>query len=125
MKLLILPLLVTSIGIAEAGVYKCPSKINGRYTYQEKPCSKAIEAVEKNIVEIVPTNKKKVEAAVEKLENELKVHQVKKDKAAKTEDKTQTQIKVTLPPPVQERPEKEMNNKNEDEEPVANPNQKS
>ncbi|MDQ7089218.1 MAG: hypothetical protein Q9M50_01020 [Methylococcales bacterium] len=97
MKLLILPLLIASIGIAEARVYKCPGKVEGRYTYQEKPCSKAEGAAEKNKVDIVPVNKKRVKAAVEKLNHDLKDHKKKKDDAAKASDKSHTEINVTMP----------------------------
>lgn len=97
MKLLILPLFIASIGIAEASVYKCPGKIEGRYTYQAKPCSKAEGAAEKNNVDIVPVNKKRVEAAVEKLNKDLKDYKEKKDKAAKAKDKNHTEINVTMP----------------------------
>lgn len=97
MKLIILPLLIASIGIAEARVYKCPEKLEGRYTYQEKPCSKKDGVTDKNAIKIIPTNKKRVEAAVEKLNKDIEVHQAKKDKKAKAADKNQTEIKVTLP----------------------------
>lgn len=97
MRLIILPLLIASIGIAEARVYKCPEKLEGRYTYQEKPCSKKDGATDKNAIKIIPTNKKRVEAAVEKLNKDIEVHQAKKDKKAKAADKNQTEIKVTLP----------------------------
>jgi hypothetical protein len=98
MKLIILPLIIASIGIAEASVYKCPGKLEGRYTYQEKPCSKKEGAADKNEVKIIPTDKKRVEEAVEKLNKDIKIHQAKKDKKSKTIDKNQTEIKVTMPP---------------------------
>ena len=98
MKLIILPLLIASVGIAEARVYKCPGKLEGRYTYQEKPCSKEEGAADKNEVAIIPTDKKREEAAVEKLNKDIEVHQAKKDKKAKAADKNQTEIKVTIPP---------------------------
>jgi len=98
MKLIILPLLIASIGIAEASVYKCPGKLEGRYTYQEKPCSKEEGAADKNEVTIIPTDKKRVKAAVEKLNKDIEVYQAKKDEKAKAADKNRTEIKVTIPP---------------------------
>jgi hypothetical protein len=102
MKFIILPLLIASISIAEARVYKCLDKASGRYTYQEKACTQDRKDAEKDQVNIVPTNQKKVHAAVEKLKTDLKIHQAKKAKVAeaakaKANDKTQTQINVTLP----------------------------
>ncbi len=95
MKLIILPLLIMSINIAEARVFKCPGEIDGRHTYQEKPCSNEKSAVKNNQLKIIPTNKKKVEKAVEKLNDDLKTYQAKKEKEA---NKNKTEIKVTLPP---------------------------
>ncbi len=116
MRLIILPLLIASIGIAEARVYKCPGKLEGRYTYQEKPCSKKEGAADKNKVEIIPTNKKREKVAVEKLNKDIEVHQAKKDKKAKAADKNQTEIKVTIPPrdePKATPPTKERDENNE------------
>lgn len=82
MKLIILPLLIASVGIAEARVYKCPDKVEGRFTYQSKPCPNTEEEPEKNELEIIPVSEKRVKEAREKLEKELEAHQEKKDKAA-------------------------------------------
>jgi len=122
MKLIILPLLIASIGIAEANVYKCPGAVAGRYTYQEKPCSNVKGASEKNKVEIVPTNKKKVEAAVEKLNNDLKAYQAKKEQEAKAKDKTQTEINVTLPTKEDTATAPETTTKTKSEEPADDAN---
>jgi hypothetical protein len=108
--------LIASIGIAEARVYKCPGKLKGRYTYQEKPCSKEKGAINKNEIKIIPTDKKRVDAAVEKLNKDIEVHQAKKDKKAKAADKNQTEIKVTIPPrETSSTPPVEKENKEEDE----------
>jgi hypothetical protein len=41
MKIITLLLVMASIDIAEANVYKCPGKIEGQYTYQARPCKGA------------------------------------------------------------------------------------
>ncbi len=112
MKLIILPLIIASIGVAEARVYKCPEKLAGRYIYQEKPCSKEAGAADKNKVNIIPTDKKRVKAAVEKMNKDIEAHQAEKEKRAKAANKNQTEINVTIPPrekstPVSTKKEKE------------------
>ncbi|NOQ35382.1 MAG: hypothetical protein GQ569_05735 [Methylococcaceae bacterium] len=99
MKLIILSLLIASVGVAEAKVYKCPEEVEGRFTYQSKPCPNTEEdEPEKNELKIIPVNEEKVKAAREKLEKDLVEHKDKKDAEAGIV-KPAAPVVVTLPPP--------------------------
>jgi hypothetical protein len=71
MKIITLTLLtmVFSVGVVQAKVYKCPGKIEGQYTYQEKPCKGA--KADEHTVKIVPSDEKKIAEAQAKLANEI------------------------------------------------------
>ncbi len=74
MKTLILFLAIASIGIAEAKVYKCSSEIEGRYSYQQKPCD---DNPDENVLKIRTVSEDKVNAAKEKFAQELETHKAK------------------------------------------------
>ncbi len=103
MKSKMLPLLAISLGLAVTGgaeakkkVYKCKGEIEGRYTYQSKPCPENKDEPEKDELKIIPTNEEKVKAAREKLKKDLEAHKAKKEEAAGT--KKPPEIKVNIPP---------------------------
>ena len=99
MKLIIFPLLIACIGIAEAKVYKCKKKEEGSYIYQSKPCPNRKGKPEEDELKIIPVDEEKVKAAVEKLNKDLAARQTKKDEAAKKELDAKKNI-----PPVNQKP---------------------
>ena len=99
MKSLILFLAIASIGIAEAKVYKCPSEIEGRYSYQQKPCK---DNPEENVLKIRKVSEEKVKAAQEKFAQELESHKAK----TKVPEKVADEVKKTPLPKKKAEPEK-------------------
>ncbi|MCK5871790.1 MAG: hypothetical protein KAG26_03100 [Methylococcales bacterium] len=97
MRLIILPLLIASVGIVEAGVYKCPDPVTGKLTYQARPCNNQGNSTE-NKVRIMPEDEKKAKAAKEKLDLYMKNRKAKKEPSIKSVAPPPTEIKVTLPP---------------------------
>lgn len=103
MKSKILPLLAISFGLAATGaaeaknkVYKCKGDVEGRYTYQSKPCPENRDEPEKDELKIIPTDEEKVKAAREKLKKDLEAHKAKKEEAEGT--KKPPEIQVNIPP---------------------------
>ncbi|MCK4492459.1 MAG: hypothetical protein KAU26_00255 [Methylococcales bacterium] len=97
MRLIILPLLIASVGIAEAGVYKCPDPVTGKLTYQARPCHNQGNSNE-NKVRIMPEDEKRAKAAKEKLDLYMKNRKAKKETTTKSATPPPTEIKLTLPP---------------------------
>ena len=97
MRLIILPLLIASAGIVEAGVYKCPDPVTGKLTYQARPCNNQSNS-DKNKVRIMPEDEQKAKAAKAKLDLYMKNRKAKKEPSTKSVAPPPTEIKVTLPP---------------------------
>ncbi|MCK5898088.1 MAG: hypothetical protein KAG06_03345 [Methylococcales bacterium] len=97
MKLIILPLLIASIGIVEAGVYKCPDPVTGKLTYQARPCKNQGNSND-NKVRIMPADEKRAKAAKEKLDLYMKNRKAKKQTSPAISTPPPTEINVTIPP---------------------------
>lgn len=110
MKLIIFPLLIACIGIAEAKVYKCQKKEEGSYIYQSKPCPNRKGKPEDDELKIIPADEEKIKAALEKLDEDLAAHQAKKDEAAKKEQKDKESTPL-LNQKQQTKPEKKVRKK--------------
>jgi hypothetical protein len=96
MKVIILPLLFASIGIAEAGVYKCPDPVTGKFTYQSRPCNNQARSEEQK-VRIAPTDEKSAQAAKKKLDLYMKKRNGEDIIPATSLPVTAPKIKVTRP----------------------------
>ncbi len=77
MKLIVLfSATMLTAGFAQAEVYKCAGEIEGKYTYQQKPCNQ--DAPEASQIEIHPVNEAKIARAKEKSLQVLEAHEKKK-----------------------------------------------
>lgn len=79
MKIITLLLMMLSIGVAQAKVYKCPGKIEGQYVYQGVPCKGA--KADEHTVKIIPADEKKIAEAQAKLAKEIDAGKEKKEPA--------------------------------------------
>lgn len=77
MKIIGLLVMMLSVGVAQAKVYKCPGKIEGQYIYQEKPCKGA--KPDEHTIKIVPADEKKIADAQAKLAKEIEAGKEKKE----------------------------------------------
>jgi hypothetical protein len=69
MKIITLLLMMTSISVAQAQVYRCPGKVEGQYTYQDKQCKGA--KVDEHTLKIIPADEQKIAEAQAKLAKDL------------------------------------------------------
>lgn len=77
MKIITLLIMMLSVSVVQAKVYKCPGKMEGQYTYQEKPCKGA--KVDEHTLKIVPADEKKIAEAQAKLAKEIDASKEKKE----------------------------------------------
>lgn len=61
--------MTTSIGVAQAEIYKCPGSVEGKFTYQERPCKGA--KVDEHTLKTIPIDKQRIAEAQAKLAREL------------------------------------------------------
>ena len=88
MKIITLLLMMLTVNVAQAvKIYKCPGKVEGQYTYQEKACKGA--KVDEHTLGVVPSNEKKIAEAQAKLAQEIAASKEKeKSTATPTDAKT-------------------------------------
>lgn len=79
MKIITLLLMMLSVGVAEAKVYKCPGKIEGQYIYQERPCKGS--KPDEHTLKIAPVDEKKIADAQAKLAKDIEASKEKKEPA--------------------------------------------
>jgi hypothetical protein len=103
MKIITLLLMITSISAAHAQIYKCPGSVEGKFTYQERPCKGA--KVDEHTLKTIPIDKQKIAEAQAKLAKELdpEAAQKQEESPKETDSGAKTETGVT-PPPVAEKP---------------------
>ncbi len=69
MKIITLLMMTTSISVAQAEIYKCPGSVEGKFTYQERPCKGA--KVDEHTLKTIPIDKQRIAEAQAKLAREL------------------------------------------------------
>lgn len=82
MKIITLLLMIVSINVAQAEIYKCPGKLEGQYTYQATPCKGA--KADEHTLKVIPYDEKKAVEAQAKLAKEIEAGNAKKEPAAVT-----------------------------------------
>lgn len=95
MKIITLLLMTLSIGVAQAKVYKCPGKMEGQYTYQERPCKGA--KPDEHTLKIIPADEKKIAEAQAQLAKEINAAKEKESPTAKTTTPANTTPTVGSP----------------------------
>jgi hypothetical protein len=83
MKTITLLLMIGGMSVAQAQVYRCPGKVEGQYTYQDRPC-KGAKAGE-HTIKIIPADEQKIAEAQAKLAKELNANTNQQIKEPPTE----------------------------------------
>jgi hypothetical protein len=95
MKIVTLLFMIASVSAAHAEIYKCPGKVEGQFTYQERPCKGA--KANEHTLKTVPFDPKKITEAQEKLAKDIEANKAKEGQPLATPPAT-TVSPTTNPP---------------------------